>query len=283
MYWTQIEQNVNFQILENTGMKKKGFTLIELLVVIAIIAMLLAILVPALKKAKSQARDLIDRTNLRSLGSAADLYLTQSKDRFFPYSTTNLWLPLIGRYVDNIEEIRFCAKTLNKIEEVKQDYITAAGNKWGTSDKPWLWNASTDPTLKYEMGSYGFNGWLYSDANAWVPAGDKDKVYTKRMDVRIPSLTPLFLDSNWVDGWAKTDNVLPATGYRYDIGDTSGGTTSTSIGRFILDRHGPMTTVVFADAHAETISHAKLWTLSWHRGSQPNFNPVIPKPIPVKR
>ncbi len=45
--------------------KKKGFTLIELLVVIAIIALLLAILMPALRKAKQIARDVICRSNLK--------------------------------------------------------------------------------------------------------------------------------------------------------------------------------------------------------------------------
>jgi prepilin-type N-terminal cleavage/methylation domain-containing protein len=269
-------------------MKKRGFTLIELLVVIAIIAMLLAILVPTLKKAKSAARDLVDRTNLKSLGMAADLYLNANKDNFFPYSGTTLWLPLIGKYFDDIDKIRFCPQTINKISEVQQAY-TPGNSIWGTSANPWLWNGSTDPTKKFEMGSFGFNGWLYSDANAWVPAGDKDKVYTKRTDIRVPNKTPLFLDSNWVDGWAKTDNVLPATalptpgGYDYSMGDRSNGTTSTSIGRFVLDRHGPNTTVVFADTHAETIPHAELWALSWHKGSKPNFNPVIPSPIPAKR
>jgi prepilin-type N-terminal cleavage/methylation domain-containing protein len=278
--------------------RKRAFTLIELLVVIAIIALLLSILVPTLKKAKGQAQAVIEQSNLRSMGQAVDLYLTQNKDKFFNYpaagTLNTLWLEKIGDMVDNIDEIRFCPKTVNKIEEVKKEF-NGTNSIWeppytpSVNDRPWLWARSADPTKKYEMGSYGLNGWLYADANAYVPAGDKDKPYAKRTDVRIPSRTPVLLDANWVDGWAKTDNVLPATafplsgGYNYAIGDTTGGTTATAIGRFVLDRHGPMTTVVFADAHAETITHAELWTLSWHKGSKPNFNPVIPKPIPAKR
>ncbi len=45
-----------------------GFTLIELLVVIAIIAMLLAILTPALKKVKDQAREVVCKSNLHQWG-----------------------------------------------------------------------------------------------------------------------------------------------------------------------------------------------------------------------
>ena len=55
-------------------MIKKGFTLIELLVVIAIIALLLAILVPSLKKAKDMARAIHCVANTKSLSMAWFLY-----------------------------------------------------------------------------------------------------------------------------------------------------------------------------------------------------------------
>lgn len=63
---------------------KRGFTLIELLVVIAIIALLLAILSPALRKAKEQARFVICKNNLRSYALAGNLYL-EDNDGAFPH------------------------------------------------------------------------------------------------------------------------------------------------------------------------------------------------------
>jgi len=63
-------------------MKKKGFTLIELLVVIAIIAMLLAILMPALNKVKRLAQRLVCGTSVKGLGTAMMVYAQDFEDEY---------------------------------------------------------------------------------------------------------------------------------------------------------------------------------------------------------
>ena len=62
---------------------RRGFTLVELLVVISIIALLLAILMPALGRAREQAKALVCRSNLRQQSLAFILY-AENNDRYPP-------------------------------------------------------------------------------------------------------------------------------------------------------------------------------------------------------
>jgi prepilin-type N-terminal cleavage/methylation domain-containing protein len=65
--------------------KRQGFTLIELLVVIAIIAILAAILFPVFVLAKKSAQQSKCINNLKQIGTAMSMYLSDNNDRYMPF------------------------------------------------------------------------------------------------------------------------------------------------------------------------------------------------------
>jgi len=73
------------------GNFRRAFTLIELLVVIAIIAILAAMLLPALARAKESGKRISCLNNLRQLSLAAQMYVSESQGFYPPRSYTDRW------------------------------------------------------------------------------------------------------------------------------------------------------------------------------------------------
>ncbi len=69
--------------------KSQGFTLVEIMIVVAIIALLAAIAIPNLLRAKISANDALAKATIRSVSTAAESYAT-AKNGSYPTDVTSL-------------------------------------------------------------------------------------------------------------------------------------------------------------------------------------------------
>lgn len=242
--------------------RSAGFTLIELLVVISIIAMLLAILMPALGMVKEKAKALVCTTNNRTLCQAYQLYLVDNDNKFLPYydsdNSTNLWMNSISDTIDKVKANRFCPVA----PESKIEGNTSTQR--GDFNTPWGWSGSRG----LSFGSFGINGWMYGPDD---PYGNQHPSldFNNYSSVTRSSEVPVFSDNVWVDAWPRDIDE-----FQQEIRDNPEylktgfyvGGLNQNMGRVCIDRHGMKISISFFDGHAELVKLEDLWTLRWHRG-----------------
>jgi prepilin-type N-terminal cleavage/methylation domain-containing protein/prepilin-type processing-associated H-X9-DG protein len=249
-----------------------GFTLIELLVVIAIIALLMAVLLPALQRVKKQARTVMCRSNLGQYGLAARMYIDDNEGTF-PYSFT--WL-----YKDGGRRCRWhdASKNLNQNPDL-------GGVFW-----PYLKDRDIHlcPTFKVvtkQMGchycdgstipiepqySYSMNSYLHGGAWGHVPREYHTPIKNlkKESQVKNPANVFFFSEENsWrvggISNAAINDNNLRSTP---DCTTDCFATYHNAKGGDL--NHG-LANAVFVDGHVDLVS---AWTpgntfkLSWPSG-----------------
>lgn len=204
------------------GKKQIGFTLVELLVVIAIIAMLMAILLPALRKVKQLARRVACGSNLRQLAMGWRLYL-EDNDGYFPVRARNGEFHYGGWRGEKDVGDRYLNTSLrldpNLTSAHDAKVYRCPGDRGGMPGaslrrKVFLRIGTSYMTNVFLVGptKFNFRGWyspMTSDTTALGDAVNDRLDKINRVNVANPSRLLLMGDYGWYNQWKPTDVLKP--------------------------------------------------------------------------
>ena len=256
--------------------QQKAFTLIELLVVISIIALLIAILLPALTAARANARNVKCLSNSRQIGMAYHSFSADRNGGHLIYQNYNLPAPVLW-FVELVEYgMSPEAKTCPEADFVDENYVITPPQYYGSALSQWQegpWWLTPDQQNKPEfepVGSYGMNGWVYDLTGPYVGHSDvpgltvdesQQLSFNSQGDLTKTTEIPFFGDSAWRAGFNQETDQVAIEPY-----NNWGLRTFTGISQWQMRRHpNDVNNISFSDGHAASIQVNDLDTLLWHK------------------
>jgi prepilin-type N-terminal cleavage/methylation domain-containing protein/prepilin-type processing-associated H-X9-DG protein len=213
--------------------KRCAFTLVELLVVLAIIGLLLALLIPAVQRARAAARRLQCLSNLHQIGIGLMQYVGVHRGHFpwtyhgdptntYHADSTQSWILTLAPYLENVDTMRLCPEDPQGAQRVQAD-------------------ASGSPGTSYVINEY-----------VAYPTADGHAVLNINEMLSPHSAIILFEGAN--TGRSATDDHVHTSTWYAPSDVIRGRVWNVITGEVNPVQHSDCANYLYADGHAETVS-----------------------------